>query len=35
MDLQQADNTAITAGIGGGLNRDGKVGGRVGVIFGW
>ena len=29
------DNTAITAGIGGGLNKNGKVGGRVGVIFGW
>ena len=29
------DNVAIIAGVGGGLNKSGKVGGRVGVIFGW
>lgn len=29
------ENIAITAGVGGGLNKGGKVGGRVGVIFGW
>ncbi|WP_128891730.1 YadA C-terminal domain-containing protein [Erythrobacter sp. HKB08] len=29
------DKVAITAGVGGGLNKGGKVGGRVGIIFGW
>ncbi|MCA0909819.1 YadA-like family protein [Qipengyuania gaetbuli] len=33
--IRVSNNIAITAGIGGGLNKDGKVGGRVGVIFGW
>lgn len=30
-----SNNVALTASIGGGLNKGGKVGGRVGFIFGW
>lgn len=30
-----SDNFAVTASVGGGLNKGGKVGGRVGFIFGW
>ena len=33
--IRVSDKVAITAGIGGGLNKNGKVGGRVGIIFGW
>ena len=29
------NNFALTAAAGGGLNKGGKVGGRVGFIFGW
>ncbi len=29
------DNFAFTAAAGGGLNKGGKVGGRVGFIYGW
>ncbi|WP_369026719.1 YadA C-terminal domain-containing protein [Qipengyuania sp. RANM35] len=35
MGLRVSDNVAVTAGVGGGLNKNGKIGGRVGVIFGW
>lgn len=28
-------NVAVTGGFAGGVNRGGKVGGRVGVVFGW
>ena len=28
-------NTYVTAAVGGGLNKQGKVGGRVGVVFGF
>ena len=30
-----SNSVAITAGVAGGLNKNGKVGGRVGVIFGF
>ncbi|MEY4472728.1 MAG: hypothetical protein RL671_1032, partial [Pseudomonadota bacterium] len=29
------NNVAVTAAFGGGLNKGGKVGGRVGFIVGW
>ncbi|MFM8535521.1 MAG: hypothetical protein ACKOEC_18350, partial [Acidimicrobiia bacterium] len=30
-----APNTYVTGAVGGGLNKSGKVGGRVGVVFGF
>ncbi|MDG5749272.1 YadA-like family protein [Qipengyuania sp. XHP0207] len=33
--VRVSNNVAVTAGVGGGLNKNGKVGGRVGVIFGF
>jgi hypothetical protein len=35
MGAQLYDNFAITAGVAGGVNKGGGVGGRVGLIFGW
>lgn len=33
--VRVSDNVAVTGAVGGGLNKGGKVGGRVGIIFGW
>ena len=30
-----SSNVYLTAAVGGGLNKQGKVGGRVGVVFGF
>jgi hypothetical protein len=33
--VRVSPSVAITAGVGGGLNRRGKAGGRVGIVFGF
>lgn len=35
LGIRVSDSVAVTAGVAGGLNKGGKVGGRVGVIFGF